>query len=56
MVETEDKDPLLGVDEVRGDVMEGCFFHADRLSWMASCHMACHHLAIASCHLFSISF
>lgn len=56
MVETEDKDPLLGIDEVSGDVMEGCFFHADRLSWMASCHLAYHHLALPSCHLFSMPF
>lgn len=56
MAETEDKDPLLGNDEVSGDVVEGYFFYADRLSWLTSCHIACYHMAIASRDLSSISF
>ena len=31
MAETEGNGPLLGIDEVGGDNVEGCFFHADRL-------------------------
>lgn len=42
----KDKDPLSGTNEVNGDVMERCFFHADCLR-MAPGQMACCHLAIA---------
>lgn len=37
-------------------VVEGGFFHVDRLLWMALGQMACQHLAIAACMiLFSTS-
>ena len=31
------------------DPVEGGFFHADRLLWMAAGQTACHHLAVAAC-------
>lgn len=33
VVETQDCDPLLGADEVSGDVMENDFFHEDCWGW-----------------------
>jgi hypothetical protein len=48
----QERESLLGTDDEvssKGDVVEGGFFRAGRLLWMASGQMACRHLAIAVC-------
>lgn len=43
---------------ISGGIVEGGFFHADRLLWMATGQTACYHLAVAACviHIYFVLY